>query len=151
MPAKLSKFTMFLLMSGLLSGQVAAQTQLGNEDTAGDAALTVELNTVTPLNAGCRLTFMATNAMPADIGKLVLETVLLTTEGTVDRLTLFDMQDLPANRPRVRQFDVPNLTCNALGKVLINGVGTCDGDGLDPTTCAGRLELTSRTDVEILG
>ncbi len=114
-------------------------------------SLFVELNSVTALEGSCRVTLLATNALSADIGKLVFETVLLDTNGVVERLTLFDLQDLPRGRPRVRQFDVPGLACDNLGKVLINGVSTCDGDGLDPSACSKSLELDSRTDIEVLG
>lgn len=132
---------------GLATGPGTAQ----DADAAAETALRLELNTVTPLEAGCRLTFMATNGLGADLNRLVLETVLITTDGLVDRLTLFDMRALPADRPRVRQFDVPELACDALGRVLINAVATCEGDGIDPGTCSDRLDLSSRSGVEILG
>ena len=72
-------------------------------------------------------------------------------EGRVDRLTLFDMGALPQDRPRVRQFVVPDLECEALGRLLINGVDSCVGDGLPADACTRGLELRSRADVEVLG
>ncbi|MDF0603287.1 hypothetical protein P1J78_21365 [Psychromarinibacter sp. C21-152] len=132
---------------GTLAGQALAQ----EAEEPASTALFVELNTLSPLEGGCRLTFMATNALGTDVEQLVLETVLMTTEGKVDRLTLFDLRELPANRPRVRQFDVSGLACDALGRVLINGIDTCTGEGLDREACSDRLDLSTRAGVEVIG
>ena len=65
-------------------------------------------------------------------------------------LTLFDFRDLPSERPRVRQFDLSDVACEDLGRVLINGASQCQsGDG--STLCTEGLLLSSRTDVELLG
>ncbi|MCU4651385.1 hypothetical protein N8I71_00955 [Roseibacterium sp. SDUM158016] len=109
--------------------------------------LALELNRVDPVDGACRLTFLAENALGEEIAALSLETVLIDTSGVVERLTLFDFGALPMDVPRVRQFDVPGLACEALGRVLINGVSECGGVG----NCAERLQLSTRTDVELLG
>lgn len=118
--------------------------------TAQDAAqpaLAIELNRIDPLDGACRLTFMAENTLGADLETLALETVLIDRDGQVERLTLFDFGALPDGVPRVRQFDIPGLACDRLGRVLINGVAGCTGAG----TCSGALDLSSRTEVEVLG
>jgi hypothetical protein len=114
-------------------------------------ALGLELNTVSEAEGACRLTFLARNALGADLDALVLEAVLFTTQGTVDRLTLFDFGPLPAGRPRVRQFDLGGLSCDALGQVLVNGATECAGAGLAPGACIEALRLSTRTDVEVAG
>jgi hypothetical protein len=114
-------------------------------------ALGLELNTVSEAEGACRLTFLAENALGADLDALVLEAVLFTPEGTVDRLTLFDFGALPAGRPRVRQFDLGGLSCDALGQVLVNGASECAGEGVAPGACIDALRLSTRTDVEVAG
>ena len=69
----------------------------------------------------------------------------------VDRLTLFDFQSLPEGRTRVRQFDLDNTRCDSIGRILINGVAACDGEGLAGPECIDRLTLASRTKAEIAG
>jgi hypothetical protein len=107
-------------------------------------ALTLELNAVAEQDSGCRITFVATNTLTADIAGLVVEAVIFTPEGLVDRLALLDFQTLPQTRPRVRQFDLPGLACDRIGQVLINAVGTCTGEGLTQQSCAQALHLSSR-------
>lgn len=114
--------------------------------------LGVTLNTVATTEAGgCRLTFVVRNELDADIDKLVAEAVLFDAEGRVAVMTLFDFGSLPAARPRVRQFDMTGQSCEALGEVLINGIGTCEGEGLDPATCLDGLRLSTDTEIEVTG
>jgi hypothetical protein len=115
------------------------------QETVG--SLSLELNRIDPLQGACRLTFLAQNALGADLAALSLETVLIDRSGQVERLTLFEFGALPDGIPRVRQFDIPGLACEGLGRVLINGVAECSTGA----TCAERLELSTRTDVEIVG
>ena len=125
----------FCLSALLLSAPASAQGSEGR--------LSVDLNRIDPLEGACRLTFMAENALGADLTALSLETVLIDTAGRVDRLTLFEFGVLPDGVPRVRQFDIPGLSCERLGRVLINGVAACSAGA----ACAEGLELTTRTDV----
>jgi len=114
-------------------------------------ALGLELNALRQVEGACRLTFLAENGLGADLGALVLEAVLFTRDGTVERLTLFDFGALPAGRPRVRQFDLAGLACAGLGQVLVNGATECAGAGLAPGACIDALRLDTRTDVAVAG
>lgn len=111
------------------------------------AALSLELNRIDTLDGACRLTFLAENRLGAELSALSLETVLIGTDGRVERLTLFEFGALPDGVPRVRQFDVPGLDCAALGRVLINGVAECSAGA----ACADGLNFSTRTDVEVIG
>ncbi len=120
---------------------------VGTAQEAPEPSLTVELNRIDQIEGACRLTFMVENAMGRDLDALAVEVVLFDPQGVVERLTLFEFGALPAGVPRVRQFDVPGLSCDGLGRVLVNGVAECPGD----LPCAAALEPSSRTDVEVIG
>ncbi|WP_424934034.1 hypothetical protein [Amaricoccus macauensis] len=113
--------------------------------------LKLSLNAVDPTENGCLLTFMAENGFDSDIGQAVFETVLFSTDGRVERLLLFDMGTLPADRPRVRRFEVDGITCEGLGSVLINGAETCEAGDLGAGVCIGSLSVSSDTEIEIDG
>lgn len=121
------------------------------DETAIGEAVSVELNAVKQGETGCTLTFLVINGHPGQIDKLVYETVLFDSDGAVDRLTLFDFATLPPARPRVRQFSVPGLSCDGLGKILINGASTCDAPDLGPAACDAGLITGTRTDIEVQG
>lgn len=142
MPFSLRVFVTFL---GLLSPLVAAaQTDAGPR-------LHIELNTVQDTGAACRLTFVAENAAGTAVDQAVFETVVFNKTGSVVSLSLFDFRALPADIPRVRQFDLPGVACATLGKVLINGTSTCVVAGIESDLCEGVLSLGSRIEVELLG
>ena len=125
-----------LVMIGLLPTALIAETPV----------LGIELNAVEDRAGGCRMTFVATNGLGADLSALVLEAVIFSPEGLVARLVLLDFQDLPQARPRVRQFDLPDLECAKVGQILINQVGSCTGQDLPEKACADALQTSSRID-----
>jgi hypothetical protein len=130
---------------------VTAMPALAEETKEAEAGLWVELNALSQESDACRLTFVAENRLGKDIGAIVFETVLFDQDGQVVDLTLFDFQAVPDASARVRQFDLPGLSCDTLGRVLLNDVNACTGEGLDARACADALRWTSRTDVELLG
>lgn len=128
-------------MVGLISAPVAAQQPPPRN-------LTVQLNALDQTDASCRVVFTARNGLDTDITSLVLEVVAFDTDGAVGRIALFDFADLPADVPRVRQFDLPDLGCSKIGSLLVNGVQSCEG----AEGCAAALDVSSRVDdVELLG
>ena len=121
------------------------------EETSLEGHIAVELNATEAVENACKLTFVITNGLGGDLTMTVYETVLFKTNGQVDRLTLFDFCALPRARPRVRQFEVPDLQCEALGLVLFNGAHACAGEGVAPGACESGILPSSRTSVELLG
>lgn len=128
-----------------------AGVALADEPAVPSPALSIELNTLTQQGEACRMIFMVENTLGADLAAAVFETVLFKTDGSVERLTLFDFQALPQGRPRVRQFDLPNVGCDSFGRVLINDVHACRGDGITDADCLKGLKLSTKTAVEVLG
>ena len=127
-----------LLLAGGLTAPAAAQE--------GAAALAIALDGLAQAGEACRLTFVARNGLDGGVDPLVLEGVAFDREGGVARISLFDFGALPAGRTRVRQFDLADTDCAAVGGLLINGVQRCEGvEG-----CADALAVSSRADVELL-
>ncbi|TCM84530.1 hypothetical protein [Rhodovulum steppense] len=139
-----------ILRLAALSACLTALPLAAGADDAS-AALSLELNAVAEAEGGCLLTFVAENGHATDIAAAVFETVLMDATGRVERLTLFDFGTLPAGRPRVRQFVVPDLACADLGRVLINGAHLCEAGEPGLAPCAEGLRLGTRTDVEVIG
>ena len=115
------------------------------------AYVSIELNALQQVEDSCRISFLVQNGHSFGIDQAIYEAVLFDTDGRVDRLTLFDFGALPSARPRVRQFVVPSLACESLGRLLINGAETCAGTDVPKDACGKDLDLRSRTDVEVLG
>jgi len=132
----------------LVLGLAVAATSVHAEEPA---KLSVDLNALEQVGQSCRLVFVASNSTGAALDELSLETVLFNTAGTVDRFALFDFQSLPMGKTRVRQFDLPDIRCGDIGRVLINGAASCKGQALKGTECMDQLELKSSSGTEIVG
>lgn len=139
-----------LALAVLLAATTPVAT-LAQSEPDSSSRLFVELNALQDIGGACRLTFLARNETNATIDAAVFETVIFDTSGGVMSLSLFDFRDLPADRPRVRQFDLPGVACDTLGQALINGANTCTVDGAESTVCDSELFLESRLSVELLG
>jgi hypothetical protein len=120
------------------------------EGDAAEGALELRLDSLAEAEGACRVTLVVRNGLAADIEALGLEAVALGPDGGVARLALFDLGRVPEGRMRVRQFDLPNLRCDGIAAVLVNGVERCEGPGLAPASCERALSLTSRISAELL-
>ncbi len=135
----------------LVLSSLGGTDALRAEEAPPQSGVQIELNALTDQGGACRLSFLAQNVHHDDIEQAVYETVLFDRAGGVMMLTLFDFQDLPTGRPRVRQFDLADLSCEAIGRMLINGASQCRSGGGASEICTQALGLSSRTDVELLG
>lgn len=139
-----------LVLYGLLFALTPVAVPAQSEENVSPN-LFLELNTVQHVDGACRLTFLAQNDTGAEIDQAVFETVIFDSSGGVLSLSLFDFRELPAGRARVRQFDLPGMACESVGRVLINGANTCLVGGADSGICQDALSLESRLNVELLG
>jgi len=126
------------------AGEAAAQDKAAS-------GLALELNRLEQVEAGCRLAFVAQNGLAGDLENVSLEIVIFDEQGQVQRLTVFDFGALPAGRPRVRQFELPQTQCGSVGRILVNGVSQCTGKGIAPGACEAGLKLENRTKTEFRG
>lgn len=137
------------LTAALAALALASPASAQEAETDGSAGLSIELNAAADGPGGCTLSFLITNRRPQDVKKAVYEAVLFDDAGQVDRLSLLDFGALPAGRPRVRQFTLPDTACGGIGRILVNGASTCEAGS--PGACMEGLSLSSRTQIEVIG
>ncbi|MEM9107276.1 MAG: hypothetical protein AAGC96_16615 [Pseudomonadota bacterium] len=110
--------------------------------------LSLELNNLTPSDAGCLATFMVKNGLQQPLEKVGYEIVLFDTDGLVERMMVLDFSPLTSGKTRVRQFDLPGTNCTQIGRVLVNDVAFCEGPDLSANACLEQLETSVRPKVE---
>ncbi|MBM9594402.1 hypothetical protein [Roseitranquillus sediminis] len=133
---------MTMLLPALMLATTAATAE-------ADSGVAIELNALEQAGGACRLTFTVGSRMEQDLEQLVLETVVFDRAGKVAALTLFDFLEVPAGRTRVRQFDLPEMSCGELAGFLVNGAATCTVAGAASEICDDAV-VTSRTKIEAL-
>ncbi|AGB46064.1 hypothetical protein LB524_00340 [Mesorhizobium sp. ESP6-5] len=109
--------------------------------------LTLELNAAQPSGKGCRLTFLVSNNLGADLTKAAFEIALFNKAGIVDRLTVLDFKDLPHGKTKVTRFDLAGTDCTKVSRVLVNSGTDCAGTGVEPTACMRKLKTDTRTGI----
>jgi len=117
------------------------------QDAGPEAGLALELNALQPAEAGCRVTFLATNNLPVQLDRAAVEIAFFLQDGGIDRIVTLDFKALSPGKTKVLQFELAGLACPDLGWLLINDITACEGAGIAPTACLGNLVTTSRPDI----
>ena len=134
------RLTHALLLATLCATPTLAQ------DAPAAPGLALELNALTPSETGCRVTFLATNTLGTELTRSAFEIALFGAGGGIERLVSLDFKAMPEGKTRVLQFDIGELGCDKVSRVLINDVVACEGTGLDPKVCLAGLSTASRLD-----
>ncbi|MEX0408504.1 hypothetical protein ABGN05_22855 [Aquibium sp. LZ166] len=132
-----------MLAASITMSPLAGATAFAQE-AAAQPSLTLELNGLEPSLGGCRLTFLVRNGLGAALEKAAFEIALFDRAGLVQRLTALDFKDLPDGKTKVRQFDLAETDCAAVGRVLVNGAVACEGEGVEAGACIRHLDATTK-------
>jgi len=130
----------------LAAALLAAASPVSAQD-APAPALVLELNGAQPSDKGCRLTFVVTNNLGAELTKAAFEIALFNEAGVVDRLTVLDFNELPAGKTKVARFDLAGTDCAKVTRVLVNHATECAGAGVDPKACLARLKPETKSTI----
>ena len=117
------------------------------QDATPGPSLQLELNAAQPSDKGCRLTFVVTNGLGANLARAAFELALFNDAGVVDRLTVLDFRDMPAGKTKVSRFDLAGADCARLTRVLVNDATECVGDGIEPAACMRALKTSTKSPI----
>ncbi len=117
------------------------------QDAAPVENLSLQLNALQQAENSCRVSFVAFNGLEATLERAAFEIALFDRSGAIDQLVTLDFKQLPGGKTKVLQFELPSLDCADIGRVLINDVSACEGEGVAPKACLEQLETTTTLDV----
>lgn len=136
------------LLPALLIGALTISPVLAQEAAPSAApALALELNALQPSEGGCRVTFLATNTLAGAIDRAGVEVAFFDADGAIDRIVTLDFKGLTEGKTKVLQFALNDLSCDNIGRLLINDITACEGAGITPTACLDGLVTTSRPEI----
>ena len=122
--------------------------------TASEAAkagegpsLMLELNAVKPAGSACRIAFVVKNELGTAIKDLGFELVLFDKSQRVQTVLSVAAGSMPVAKTRVKQFDLKGIDCDSIGRVLLNDVSRCDGEGLSAAGCLKAARPSSKTPI----
>jgi len=93
------------------------------------------------------VTFLATNNLGAELKKSTFELAIFGKDGAINRMVLLDFKGLTAGKTKVVQFDLKDIDCTTVSRVLVNDVPACDGQGVAAGQCLAALTTTTATGV----
>lgn len=114
---------------------------------AAAPAFNLELNAVQASDAGCRISFLATNQLGGQLDRAAVELALFDTAGGIERIVTLDFKDLSDGKTKVLQFQLTGLACDGLGRILVNDISACEGAITPPSICLDALKTSSRLDL----
>lgn len=131
-------------------GVIAACSSAAAQDNAA-TKFALELNAAKNTEAGsCRLVYVASNETGTALERTAFEVAIFDAEGIVDRVLVLEFGALVAGKTRVLQFDLPEMACDGIGRIVVNDVAACTTaqDGNESGVCMQSLEATTRTSFE---
>lgn len=114
---------------------------------AAESGISIELNRAEDKDKACRLSMVFTNRLKVPVTGFAIEAVTFDKTGSVGRFLVFKSRPLVPGKIRVQQYDLPGTSCGSLGKILLNDVKACKGEGLDAQTCLAHTSLSSRAGI----
>jgi hypothetical protein len=135
---------MVLFKPTLMAAVTASALCAGGALWAQSGNIELELNTAADVNGGCRLTYVATNSSPQSLDKMTYEVAVYDADGIVKLLLELGFGGLPLGKTRVVQFDVPDLACGAISRILVNNAVECTTAEGEQTLCRDNQILSSR-------
>lgn len=136
------------LISALALAALPPAPVVAEETKTAATGLHLELNRLEQNGAACRASLIARNGFAADLDQAAFELVMFDQAGLITLMTAFDFGSLPTGKTVVRRFDIPETGCNALSRILVNGVARCDGEGVDTQRCQTGFSTSNRTEIE---
>lgn len=143
---------LFLFCGPALSQQ--AEPQPDSAPAAAEApqtaagALTLELNKLMAVNSVCQAYFVVDNQTPQALKDLTVDTYLFDKGGVILRGLALQFTDVPSGKATVVPFELPDLPCADVARILLNKVTSCTAaDGAAVEGCAELLKVSTRAEV----
>ena len=112
-------------------------------------AITLELNKLTQVDNACHAYVIVNNQTPDPLQELTVDVYMFDEAGVILRGLALQFADVRSGRATVVPFELPDLPCADVSRVLLNKVLTCtkaDGSALDG--CADMLAVSTKAEAE---
>ena len=113
-------------------------------------AVGVELNKLEATDGACRAYLVLHNPGADAFTSLKLDLVMFDADGIVARRLAVEGAPLPAGKTSLKVFDVVDIGCPKIGRVLLNDVLSCAGASGPVDNCLDRVEPSTRGKVPFI-
>ena len=117
---------------------------------APDGSIQVELNKLEPSNGDCRAYLVLENKSSSGFEALKIDIVIFGTDGIVERRLAVQTAPLPPGKTSLKVFDMGGLSCERIGRLLLNDVLDCTDGAGTRDDCLALLTTSARTAVPFI-
>ncbi len=127
-------------IAGLAVAALANSALAQSEDTK----LSIELNKLETFEGGCRSFFLFRNRTDLTLSSFEMSLAILDRHGVIDRLLTINAAPLPAVRTVLKIFEIPEITCDNIGEMILHDIAACATASNTAIECFDVIELSSR-------
>jgi len=115
----------------------------------GQPSLSIELNKLEMAENACRGYFVVTNRTAAPVKEIRIDVFLFDRRDVILRRVAFSFVDVRAGRTKVVPFDMAEVSCTEIGRLLVSDVLACSApSGAPLDACAETLAVSTRAEVK---
>lgn len=140
-------FTLPSLVTGMVIMLLAWAPPAPAQDNDEDM-LRVELNKLEPMAEECRAYLLFENRTAIDFRSMKLDLVMFNPEGVINKRLAVEGGPLPPGKTSVKLFDIEGVGCDAVERVLLNGVLACSDPEGERSGCLEMIETASRSSAD---
>ena len=112
-----------------------------------DPGVLVELNKLESKDTTCRAYIVLKNRSRIVLSTLKIDFVVFDTDGIVTKRLAVELGPLPSDKTSLKVFDIEELHCTQLGRLLVNDVAACEDDSGPRSDCLALLSTSTRASV----
>ena len=123
-----------------------------NAATAGSqtAGVGLELNRLEPLDGACRAYVVLQNDTASTFRTFRYDLVVFDADGIVTRRLALETAPLSAGKTSLKVFDLADLACEGIGRILVNDILECADQSGGRTDCLALVRPSTRSDVSLI-
>ena len=110
-------------------------------------SLKIELNKLETVEGACRAYLLFENKSGSAFDSLKLDLVMFDPNGVINKRLAVEGAPLPVGKTSVKLFDIKDLACAEVDRILLNDVLSCRGPAGEIDDCLVDIDTTSRNSV----
>jgi hypothetical protein len=138
-------------MKKSLATALLAVSMLANTPAyAAEQTIHVELNKTETKGDACRVYMIVGNESGRALETLKLDLVLFDTDGVVAKRLAVETAPLPIGKTGLKIFDIADMACPTLGRMLLNDVLACADANGPVANCLSYITPTAKGDLTFI-
>lgn len=129
---------------------LAALAAMAMPAMAETDSLHIELNRLEQRNDGCRVHLVLENASAHAFSSYRLDLVIFASDGVIARRLALETAPLRADKTMVKEFELVELACAGIGRVLLNDISACESMSGPIEDCVATARVSSRAPVSFI-